>query len=339
MDNHTENSSQQNLSSEESLDDYTLSLETKVIFIFLGFAALVITIANILVLVLAWLMKSLRTKTNLFLLGLAASDLLTGVLVVPLLISCNVAYDNETICMAMDVCQRGLAISTILHLACAVSERYIKISSPFKYVFIVTKRRIAVVLFSVWTSAMTVSLAQLVMVDSLQDRVQIHLTYNATVLCLFVFIPFIVTFVTFIRIYLIMKQSTESRMKMTPARHSMTQRKKQRANEKGCVLVYLTMLVCFVLAWFPYFFLTLLIDLESPLVKDIPDWVSVMLLFLKISSALLDPPLFTFFKTDFQNALRRFASGSWKNATGVSRNSTRSTRKTPGSNRLSSANL
>ena len=138
MDNHTENSLQQNLSSEESLDDYTLSLETKVIFIFLGFAALVITIANILVLVLAWLMKSLRTKTNLFLLSLAASDLLTGVLVVPLLISCNVAYDNETICMAMDVCQRGLAISTILHLACAVSERYIKISSPFKYVSIVT---------------------------------------------------------------------------------------------------------------------------------------------------------------------------------------------------------
>jgi len=328
-----ENATRENLSAEETSGDFTLSAETKVIFIFLGLTALAITIANCLVFVLAWHMKFLRTKTNLFLLSLAASDLLSGVLVVPLVISCNVVYDSESICMVMDVCQRGLAISSILHLASAVVERYLKISLPFKYLSIVTKPRIAVVLFTVWTSAMAVSLTQLFLVDSLEDSVQTHLIYNTTVLCLFVFIPFIVTLVAFVRIYLIIKKGTVSRMKLTSTRHSIVQREKQRANEKRSLMVYLTMLVCFIFAWLPYFFLTLLIDLDYSIVSEIPHWVSVIFLFMKISSALLDPVLFTFFKADFQKALRKAASGSWRDAPSMSRNSTRSTRKRFESNR------
>lgn len=92
-------------------------------------------------------MKFLLTKTNLFLLSLAASDLLSGILVIPLVIPCNLVYDSEQICIAMDICQRGLAISTILHLACAVTERYLKSSAPFKYVSLVTRPRIFSVIF------------------------------------------------------------------------------------------------------------------------------------------------------------------------------------------------
>ena len=75
--NLTENFSRQNFSTEETSEDLTLDRETKVIFTFLGITALLITVANSLVLVLAWNMKFLRTKTNLFLLSLAASDLLS----------------------------------------------------------------------------------------------------------------------------------------------------------------------------------------------------------------------------------------------------------------------
>lgn len=111
------------------------------------------------------------------------------------------------------------------------------------------------------------------------------------------------------------------------------QREKQRANEKRSLMVYLTMLVCFVFARLPYFFLTLLIDLDYSIVSEIPHWVSVIFLFMKISSALLDLVLFTFFKADFQKALRKAASDSWRDAPSMSRNSTRSTRKRFESNR------
>ena len=161
-----QNSSQYNVSAEERFEEFKLDTEMKVIFAFLGLAAFLIALANSLVFVLAWHMKYLRTKTNFFLLSLAASDLLAGVLVVPLVISCNIVKLSQSICIAMDICQRGLAISTILHLSSAVMERYLKISSPFKYASIVTKPRIAAVLISVWISAMAVSLAQLLFISS-----------------------------------------------------------------------------------------------------------------------------------------------------------------------------
>lgn len=324
MNNLTENFSRQNSSAEETLEDLTLDTETKVIFTFLGITALLITVANSLVLVLAWNMKFLRTKTNLFLLSLAASDLLSGILVIPLVIACNLVYDSnsEQICIAMDICQRGLAISTILHLACAVIERYLKISAPFKYVSLVTRPRILKVLFSVWISAISISLVQLVWFAPKEQESanSQYLIYNVMVLCLFVFVPFIVTLVAFIRIFIIMKNSQECRKKMIYRTPSSVQKRTRSVNGKRSLLIYLTMLICFVLAWFPYFFLTMFIDMNSSIVEGIPAWINVMFLFLKTSSALFNPLLFTYFKADFQKALRNISNGSWKNASVTSAN-------------------
>lgn len=312
MADSTQNLSQYNVSTHDSYEEFTLDTEMKVIFSFLGLAACLIALANSLVFVLAWHMKYLRTKTNFFLLSLAASDLLAGVLVIPLVISCNIVILNESLCIAMDICQRGLAISTILHLSSAVMERYLKISSPFKYDSIVTKPRIAAVLISVWITAMSVSLAQLPLISS-PDIMRAYLIYNTTVISLFVFVPFIVTIGAFNRIFVIMKQSKKSRQNLTTRRNSnkVQQKRKQRRNVKRSLIVYFVMLVCFACAWFPYFFLTLLIDLENSHMTRIPQWISVMFLFLKVSSALFNPLLFTFFKADFQRALRQMASRNW----------------------------
>lgn len=111
-------------------------------------------------------------------------------------------------------------------------------------------------------------------------------------------------------------------------RNSFTQRRKQRKNEKRSLLVYLTMLVSFMFGWFPYFFLTLLMDIDYSFVKDIPYWINVTFLFMRISSSLIDPLLFTFFEADFQKALRNAAHGSLKAFRVTSTNSTRTTRKT-----------
>lgn len=320
----TKNLSQYNVSAHDSYEGFTLDTEMKVIFSFLGLAAFIIALANSLVFVLAWHMKYLRTKTNFFLLSLAASDLLAGVLVIPLVISCNVVRVNESICIAMDICQRGLAISTILHLSSAVMERYLKISSPFKYASIATKPRIAAVLISVWITAMSVSLAQLLLISS-PDIMNTYLIYNATVLSLFVFVPFIVTVAAFIRIYVIMKQSKKSRQNLTTLgnNNKVQRKKKQRRNVKRSLIVYFVMLVCFACAWFPYFFLTLLIDLDTSLMTRIPQWVNVMLFFLKVSSALFNPFLFTFFKADFQRALQQMASRNWSGRSDATKEITR----------------
>ena len=175
-------------------------------------------------------MKFLLTKTNLFLLSLAASDLLSGILVIPLVIACNLVYDSEQICIAMDICQRGLAISTILHLACAVTERYLKSSAPFKYVSLVTRPRIFKVLFSFWISAMSVSLVQLIWYAPKEQESanSQYLIYDVMVLCLVVFVPFLVTLVAFIRIFIIMKNNQECRKKMMYSGPASEQKRTRR---------------------------------------------------------------------------------------------------------------
>lgn len=309
----TTNSPLHNFSSKDGFSDHEFTLDTnvKVIFSFLGLVACLIIIANGLVFVLAWNMKYLRTRTNLFLFSLAASDFLSGALVVPLVLSCNIVLMNQSLCIAMDICQRGLAISTILHLSSAVIERYVKISSPFRHTSVVTKPRIACVLISIWILAMSVSLAQLFIVSS-KDFTKAYLIYNTTVISLFVFAPLIIIVLAYIRIYFIIKTSKKSRMKLTSflreSTSNSTQRKK-RVNTKRSLIVYLAMLLCFVLAWFPYFFLTLLIDLDFSIEMSIPQWMNALFLFLKVSSALFNPLLFTFFKADFQKALREMTSG------------------------------
>lgn len=330
----TRNSSFHNFSSKDGFQDFTLDTNLKVIFFFLGFVAFLIIIANGLVFVLAWNMKYLRTRTNFFLFSLAASDLLSGAVVVPLVLSCNIVTVNQSLCIAMDICQRGLAISTILHLSSAVIERYLKISSPFRYTSIVTKPRISCVLISIWILAMSVSLSQLFIISS-QDVTKAYLVYNTTVLSLFVFVPFFITVLAFIRIYFIMKQSKKSRMRLTIAVRenttNSTQRKK-RVNTKRSLIVYLAMLLCFVFAWFPYFFLTLLIDLDNSVEMSIPHWMNALFLFLKVSSALFNPLLFTFFKADFQKALNQMTSG--KLCKQVANTQDESARKRFGSNSM-----
>ena len=321
-----QNSSQYNVSVQDSYEEFTVDTKKKVIFTFLGLAAFLISLANSLVFVLAWHMKYLRTKTNFFLLSLAASDLLAGVLVIPLVISCNIVILSESICIAMDICQRGLAISTILHLSTAVMERYLKISSPFKYASLVTKPRITAVLISVWLSAMAVSLAQLLFISS-TDIVKTYVIYNTTVLSVFVFVPFIVTVAAFIRIYVIMKHSKKLRENLITVRNDdkVQKKKKHRGKVKRSLIVYFVMLMCFVFAWFPYFSLTLLIDLDNSLMMRIPHWVSVMFLFLKVSSALFNPFLFTFFKADFRRALQQMASRNWSGRSDATKEITRKT--------------
>ena len=84
--------------------------------------AVLIVFVNGLVLVLMARKKYLRLITNLLLCSLAVSDLLTGLVSVPLFITCNIVRQSA-ICILQDQMSRFISSSIVCHLLSVTTDR------------------------------------------------------------------------------------------------------------------------------------------------------------------------------------------------------------------------
>ena len=84
--------------------------------------AALIVFANGWVLVLMFRKKYLRTLSNMLLCSLALSDLLTGLVYVPLFIACNIVR-KSAICIIEDQMSRFISASIVCHLLSANTDR------------------------------------------------------------------------------------------------------------------------------------------------------------------------------------------------------------------------
>ena len=285
-------------------------------FSFLGLLGVSIIVANALVFTLFAKRSYLQTKSNVFLVSLAASDFSAGILCIPLVIACNVfrgSFYSWIICLGMDLSQRFLAISTILHLLAATLERYLKILLPLRYLSVLTSRKVAIVLLIIWSTALFSSFIQLTWIDIKSSGIpghshQIDAFYLVVCAIVFVFIPFVTMVYAYLRIFCViwgerrpslLLESTEA----VPARRI---RQRKKSNEIRATCIYIAMAIMFLFAWSGYFFAGIMDDIQPESVKNFPEWLNIVLLFLKFSTGLINPLLYTFFKADFQNALGSF---------------------------------
>lgn len=272
----------------------------KVTFTFLGILALLIFIANSTVIYLYKKNRYLRTVTNFCLVFLAVSDLLASVVAIPLIIICNTISLLD--CTSMDFAARFIAISTILHLLVVSTERYLMIVYPMHYIKLVTKKRIIVVLVSVWVFSLTVVLVQLSWILDDSQSVQYDLTYSLTTFCGIV-LP-VLCFIIFIysKIFTVLQRQIKNIKRHNIPASSQTNETSEDAqskrSERRAVLVFAMMIITFILGWFPYFILTCLHDLGIEIAAG-DFW-----LFLRYTTSLVNPLLYTFLKTDFKKALR-----------------------------------
>ena len=277
------------------------------IYVFLVINGLAIVVANILVFFLFKQNSFLRKKQNFLLVSLAASDLLAGTLTVPLIILCQ-NHSGVEFCVAMDTCTRFLAVSTLLHLLTATIERFVKIVKPFHYNVYVTECRSMTALAAVWSLSFATAIIQLFWIDldaseeKQQQLKQVELVYSSACLVLFVLFPFIcITVLHSLLLNAIWKGEKTLRLLSMPKRSR--KRSKRKEKERKAAVVLMTMTGTYFVGWFPYFFMSVVNDVYNGAVV-IPLWLNVLLLFLKLNTALINPLLYTFFKTDFTTALK-----------------------------------
>ncbi|XP_031560377.1 histamine H2 receptor-like isoform X1 [Actinia tenebrosa] len=237
--------------------------------------------------------------TNFCLVYLAVSDLLASIVAIPLIVICNTTADLD--CTAMDFATRFIAISTILHLMVVSTERFIMIVYPMYYIKLVTKKRIIVVLGSVWVFSLTVVLIQLSWVINETQAVKYDLSYSLTTfcgivlpaLCFMIFIYSKIFTVLRIQIKKIKRHNIPESLQANKVSEDVASKR----SEHRAVLVFALMIITFVLGWFPYFIFTVLYDLGI----EVP--AAEFWLFLRFATSLMNPLLYTFLKTDFKKAL------------------------------------
>lgn len=275
----------------------------KAIIVFLALQGVLIICANSLVFQLFATTRYLRTKTNYCLASLAVSDFMSGCVSLPLVLVCSTTFSDH-VCTSMDLFHRFQSISTILHLLVATCERYFKIKRPFKYNILVTKQRVVILLAGVWIFSLSASLIQLTwIIQNLEKEMvdRLDVGYAAFGLVVLAFVPFFVIACIDGHIFYFIHKEKKMRRALTQGTVLKKQeRLKRKQNDSKALIIYAVMTVTFVLGWFPYFIMSLLQDLDY----FVHSTVQIILLFLKLSTALINPLLYTFFKTDFRKALQ-----------------------------------
>ncbi|XP_043940137.1 alpha-2B adrenergic receptor [Protopterus annectens] len=175
---------------------------------------------NVLVIIAVLTSRALKAPQNLFLVSLAAADILVGTLIIPFSLSKELMgcwYFKDIWCeifLALDVL---FCTSSIVHL-CAISlDRYWSVSRPIEYNSKRTPKRIKCTILIVWLIAAFISFPPLISMNKTgtgtekeQSAIQCHLNDErwyvlSSSICSF-FAPCVIMILVYLRIYQIAKR-------------------------------------------------------------------------------------------------------------------------------------
>ena len=277
--------------------------------------SVLICITNCLVITLFVTQASLRTTGNYLLFSLAMSDLAVSVIGIPLHFMCEMLL-NWKACLSSFTVNRFIATSTIYHILWITLEKYSAIIHPLRHKSQFDQKRVKYICFYTWFGSMLLSVVQVswlsqhdnTMADYPDDIQRIETIYNIfTFVGVFVF-PMTVMIFSYASIFLrILRQHSNKILR----KHVRGEKKSVQAsisrNMKTAILFFLILLV-FILGWFWWFFMIIYCKLLecNGIVHSLA--VTKLLVVLRYSTAFVNPILYTFFKRDFNKALRKLVN-------------------------------
>ena len=278
------------------------------LIVLLSIMCLLVVAVNGLVVFLIHKKKSLRTLTNLFLASLALSDLMSGLLGIPLLVICLVK-DAIKVCVSSSIIIRFTAISSVCHVLLIACDRYIFIVHSINYHFLVTKRRAIVAIMAIWLLSFLSSVIQLswqnlqegALTEFDETAEEIDIKYSVVCIALFFAIPLLLMCYFYGHIFHISfkrnKRDRQLSKNLQQPHRSLLQEWRGRS-------VLLITMVIFAGCWLPFFLMVLDAHMESSPFSPLPVFLERLLIFIGFIPQLLNPVLCTLAKKDFRQALK-----------------------------------
>ena len=268
--------------------------------------ALLIVLANGLVLVLFSKRTKLRTPANYVLFSLAACDFITGIINIPLFII--VAFTpvitsfkpRYYMAVLVSVLNNFTAISACCHILAATTEKYLSIVWPVTHRSM-TRKTVFIVLQAVWAVSFIVAFIPFTWVNMEDRETQGKLTLGHVIFCLVA--VFLLPYAFMIYAFVVIFKSIANRGKAKENTSSRTsQLSRQAALEKRCLILFASMATVFLVCWLPWFILMLLYKVKDNVKElEIPAHVFVL---VRYATSIINPVLYTFLRRDFKTALK-----------------------------------
>ena len=271
--------------------------------------AVVILLTNGIVFVLFWKRKSLRTPSNYLLFSLAISDIMTGLINIPLFLSEFILNDDRrkpALLGASLVFHNVISFSIAYHITAVTAEKYLAVVNPFGRNMRTKKTafKVASVIW-LWSILLGTAPACWFANENLANYMQAGYNIFCSV------IVFLLPFMFILYAYCIMFRAVSSKSCLGKSlqQEKGTRAFKKASNEKKCLIILLAMAVTFALCWLPWFMLMLLFSLAHigwiPVRYVIPlEPAAQIFLIIRYLSSAINPLLYTFFKQDFWSAFR-----------------------------------
>ncbi|KAJ7316557.1 hypothetical protein JRQ81_002719 [Phrynocephalus forsythii] len=278
---------------------------------------LVTVCGNVMVCLAVCFNRRLRSLTNCFIVSLAFTDLLLGLLVVPFSatyeISSHIWPWSLTMCniyISLDVM---LCTASILNLFMISLDRYYAIIAPLRYPTVVTPLRVAVAMVLIWVVSLMVSFLPIHLALNTNGTIQNSFLSNGKQECklevnklyvlvdglLTFYLPLVVMCITYFRIFKIAREQAK-RINNTsgfrPVRNVLPTVKEHKAT-----VTLAAVMGAFIVCWFPYF----TVFMYRGLMGAVCETLLTIVMWLGYVNSALNPILYAALNRDFRTAYQR----------------------------------
>ncbi|XP_069753905.1 histamine H2 receptor-like [Narcine bancroftii] len=272
---------------------------------------LITIFGNVLVCLVVGLNRKLQSHTNCFIVSLAVTDLLLGLLVMPfsaILELLNSEWPfGTTFCNLYTSLDVMLCTASILNLFVISLERYLAVTAPLRYTLVITPKRVIISLGLIWCISIMFSFLPInlgwntkdLLVRSSNRTNQCHLELNtvyAIVDAFFTFyIPLAIMSLTYYKIFKIAREHA-----------------KRISTATGCTLPVLkehkatvtlaTVMGVFIICWFPYFTVFLYEGISG---TQSDKTIFAVVLWLGYINSALNPIVYAALNREFRTAYQK----------------------------------